>query len=80
MFVHFKEIPKLWKSAKVDLVKNNQKKTLNLVIKKFNSVKFLKLIWIVSFVAVVTLDVTWGLAVSVGFALFTLIVRSQWYY
>lgn len=36
------------------------------------------MIWFVTFVAVILLNVNWGLMIGVAFALLTVIFRSQW--
>lgn len=37
------------------------------------------MIWLVSLVAVVLMDISYGIAVSVLYALLTVVFRSQWY-
>uniref|UniRef100_A0AC35F2M2 STAS domain-containing protein n=1 Tax=Panagrolaimus sp. PS1159 TaxID=55785 RepID=A0AC35F2M2_9BILA len=54
MFVQVKELPKLWKTSKIDFA-----------------------IWMVSFLATFFYDVSEGLLIAVGFALFTVIYRIQ---
>lgn len=52
---------------------------LSIIIYEFLYLLFFQVIWLVSFLAVIILDVTWGLAVAVGFALLTVVLRSQWF-
>jgi len=64
-------------TATVESFKTGRRKTTTFFDELHFKVPF-QLIWIVTFVAVILLDISLGLGVGVGFSLIVSLVRTQW--
>lgn len=70
MFKKFSQLPGLWKISRIDFV--------SILICFLGKYFWFQAIWVVSFLSTVCVDVIGGLAISVFFTLFTVILRTQW--
>ncbi|KAF7240276.1 Solute carrier family 26 member 10 [Varanus komodoensis] len=65
MFLQFQDLPDLWRISHIDFVSSD------------STCKWAKAVWVVTWLAVVVLNVDLGLAVGVVFSMMTVICRTQ---
>lgn len=83
MFLQFQDLPELWKISKIDFVGGLSEVTCLTVaptaVVDYCGCVCLQMVWVVTWLSVVVLNVDLGLAIGVVFSMMTVICRTQRY-
>lgn len=81
MFLQFQDLPELWKISKIDFVGGLSDVTCltvaPTVVVDYCGCVCLQMVWVVTWLSVVVLNVDLGLAIGVVFSMMTVICRTQ---